>query len=154
MKIKSTVKLIIAISIPLIAGFIGSYFTMPAISNWYADLIKPTLNPPNWIFAPVWTTLYILMGISFFLIWQKGKNYLPLSVFGIQVLLNTTWSILFFGVQRLDFAFLNIVLLWFMIILTMILFFRISKVAMYLLIPYVLWVSFAGYLNLTIWILN
>ncbi len=154
MKIRNIVKFIVAISIPLLAGFIGSYFTMPAIPNWYADLVKPDLNPPNWIFAPVWTTLYILMGISFFLIWQKGKNCLPLSVFGIQMLLNTTWSIFFFGLQRLDIAFANILLLWVMIVLTMILFSRISKIAMYLLIPYILWVSFAGYLNLTIWMLN
>ncbi len=154
MKTKNIVKFIISITIPLLAGFIGSYFTMPAISGWYSELVKPDLNPPNWIFAPVWTTLYILMGTSFFLIWQKGKHYLETSVFSAQIILNTTWSIFFFGFQRLDVAFINIVLLWLMIVLTMILFFRISKIAMYLLIPYILWVSFAGYLNFTIWILN
>jgi translocator protein len=151
---KNIVKLIISITIPLLAGFVGSYFTMPAIAGWYSGLIKPELNPPNWIFAPVWTTLYILMGISLFLIWREGKHYLEMSVFGAQILLNTTWSIFFFGIQRLDVALMNIVLLWIMIILTMILFSRISKIAMYLLVPYILWVSFAGYLNLTIWILN
>jgi translocator protein len=151
---KNIVKLIISITIPLLAGFVGSYFTMPAIAGWYPGLIKPELNPPNWIFAPVWTTLYILMGISLFLIWREGKHYLEMSVFGAQILLNTTWSIFFFGIQRLDVALMNIVLLWIMIILTMILFSRISKIAMYLLVPYILWVSFAGYLNLTIWILN
>jgi translocator protein len=154
MKIKNIIKFIISITIPLLAGFIGSYFTTPAITGWYSELIKPDLNPPNWIFAPVWTALYILMGISFFLIWKKGKHYLEMSVFGVQIILNTTWSIFFFGFQRLDIAFVNIVLLWIMIFLTMLLFSRISKIAMYLLIPYILWVSFAGYLNFTIWILN
>jgi translocator protein len=148
------IKLIIAILIPLLAGFIGSYFTTPAIAGWYVDLVKPTINPPNWIFAPVWTTLYILMGVSLFLVWEKKRNFLPLFVFGIQIILNTTWSVFFFGLQRLDLAFVNITLLWIAIIFTIILFYRVSKVAAYLLFPYIIWVSFAGYLNLAIWFLN
>lgn len=154
MKTKNILKLIISITVPLLAGFIGSYFTMPAIPSWYAELTKPNLNPPNWIFAPVWTTLYILMGISFFMIWQKGRHNLQMVVFGAQIILNTTWSFFFFGMQRLDVAFLNIVLLWIMIVLTIVLFFRVSKIAAYLLIPYIIWVSFASYLNLAIWMLN
>jgi translocator protein len=129
------IKLIIAILIPLFAGFIGSYFTMPAIPGWYAELVKPELNPPSWIFAPVWTTLYI-------------------GIFTVQMMLNTTWSIFFFGLQRLDVAFVNIILLWIFILLMIIFFYRISKVSAYLLLPYILWVSFAAYLNYSIWMLN
>jgi translocator protein len=148
------IKLIIAILIPLFAGFIGSYFTMPAIPGWYAELVKPELNPPSWIFAPVWTTLYILMGISLFIIWEKGKRHLEIGIFTVQMMLNTTWSIFFFGLQRLDVAFVNIILLWIFILLMIIFFYRISKVSAYLLLPYILWVSFAAYLNYSIWMLN
>ncbi len=147
-------KLTIAILIPLLAGFLGSYFTTPAISTWYVDIIKPELNPPNWIFAPVWTTLYILMGVSFYLILEKRKNLLPILIFGIQIILNTTWSFLFFGIQRLDLAFANIILLWISILVMIIIFYRLSKISGYLLFPYIIWVTFAGYLNYAIWMLN
>ncbi len=148
------IKLIIATLIPLLAGFIGSYFTMPAIPGWYAELVKPELNPPGWIFAPVWTTLYILMGISLFIIWQKGKHHLEIGIFAVQMTLNTTWSIFFFGLQRLDIAFANIILLWIFILLTIIFFYRISRLSACLLLPYIIWVSFAAYLNYSIWMLN
>lgn len=147
-------KITIAILIPLLAGFLGSYFTTPAISTWYVDIIKPELNPPNWIFAPVWTTLYILMGVSFYLILEKRKNLLPILIFGIQIILNTTWSFLFFGIQRLDLAFANIILLWISILVMIIIFYRLSKISGYLLFPYIIWVTFAGYLNYAIWMLN
>lgn len=158
MKTNSFFKLIIAIMVSELAGIIGSVFTMSAIPNWYATLIKPVLNPPSWIFGPVWTTLYALMGISAFLIWRNGLNRSDirkaLSVFGLQLILNALWSIVFFGLQSPAWAFVNIVAMWIVIIWTMILFYKISKPAMWLLLPYILWVSFAGYLNYSIWMLN
>lgn len=158
MTINSFFKLILSIIVCELAGIIGSIFTISAIPTWYATLVKPALNPPSWIFGPVWTTLYALMGIAAFLIWKQGWERQDvkkaLSVFGIQLILNASWSIVFFGLQSPAWAFVNIVAMWFAIVLTMILFYKISKPAMWLLLPYILWVSFAGYLNLAIWILN
>lgn len=158
MKLHSFFKLLGAIIICELAGIIGTVFTISAIPTWYATLVKPALNPPSFIFGPVWTMLYALMGIAAFLIWNKGMGRpgvsKALSVFGIQLLLNATWSIVFFGLQNPAWAFLNIVAMWSAIVWTMVLFYRISKPAMWLLVPYILWVSFASYLNLGIWLLN
>lgn len=158
MKINSFFKLIISISVTEIAGIIGSIFTISSIPTWYATLEKPVLNPPNWIFGPVWTILYALMGIALFLIWKKGLDRKgvkkSLYVFGIHLVLNTLWSIVFFGLQSPGLALLNIILLLGSIVLTMVLFYKISKAAMWLLVPYIIWVSFATYLNFSIWILN
>ncbi len=151
-------KLIIAVIVSELAGIIGSLFTFSEIPTWYATLAKPALNPPSWIFGPVWTTLYALMGIAAFLIWKKGldRNDVrkALAVFGLQLALNTFWSIIFFGLHSPAWAFVNIISLWLAIAWTMILFYKISKPAMWLLAPYILWVSFASYLNYSIWILN
>lgn len=151
-------KLIIAIIISEIAGIIGSVFTISTIPTWYATLIKPALNPPAWIFGPVWTTLYALMGISAFLVWKKGWDRRDvrkaLAVFGLQLVLNAIWSIIFFGLHSPLWALVDIILMWLAIIWTMVLFYKISKPAMWLLVPYILWVSFAAYLNYSIWILN
>ncbi len=158
MKIKSTLKLITAIIVSELAGVIGSFFTIPTLRTWYAGLIKPTLNPPSWIFGPVWTMLYALMGVSAFLVWNKGWDRLDvrkaLSVFGLQLILNASWSIVFFGLQSPLGALVNIIALWITIVWTMVLFYKISKPAMWLLVPYILWVSFALYLNCSIWMLN
>lgn len=158
MKLNSFFKLIVAIVVCELAGIIGSIFTASAIPNWHATLAKPALNPPSWIFGPVWTTLYALMGIAAFLIWKKGWDRTDvrkaLYVFGIQLVLNALWSIIFFGLQGPAWAFANIVLMWLAIVWTMILFYKISKPAVWLLIPYILWVSFAAYLNYSIWTLN
>lgn len=159
MKKISFVKLIISIVICLLAGFIGSIFTTPSIDSWYTELQKPFFNPPNWIFAPVWTALYILMGISFYIIWNKTnfkskESRIAGMFFGIQLLLNLFWSIIFFGLESPFFAFVEIILLWFAIIFTMIYFYRISRPAAYLLVPYILWVSFAAILNFSIYLLN
>ncbi len=158
MKKEKILKLFISISIPLLAGFVGSYFTTPNIAGWYAELQKPALNPPNWIFAPVWTTLYILMGISLFLIWEKvgkmKKNVLLFFVFFLQLILNSLWSIIFFGLQNPGVAMINIVLLWTSLVATIFIFWKESKVAGYLLLPYLAWISFATYLNYMIWQLN
>lgn len=150
--------LIFAIVIAQLAGAIGSIFTFSAIPTWYPTLIKPIFNPPNWIFGPVWTTLYTLMGISSYLIWKKGiKNQevkTALIVYAIHLVLNALWSILFFGLKRLDFAFFEITILWSFIIFIFYLFKKINKTAGLLLIPYFIWVSFASILNYSLWILN
>ena len=151
-------KLVTAIVVSELAGIIGSIFTISAIPNWYTALTKPTLNPPSWIFGPVWTTLYALMGTAAFLVWKKGLDRSDvrkaLFVFGLQLLLNATWSIVFFGLQSPAWALVNIVALWLSIVWTMILFYKISKISTWLLVPYILWVSFAMYLNYSIWMLN
>lgn len=151
---KNIYKLIISVLICLLAGFIGSFFT--SVSGWYFELNKPWFNPPNWVFAPVWTLLYVLMGISLYLVWIKGiKNAkIGLSLFGIQLFLNALWSIIFFGLQAVLFAFIEIIVLWVFILLTIIWFYRISKSAAYLLTPYIVWVSFAAALNYWILLLN
>lgn len=158
MSTKHFLKLIVAIGASLSAGIIGSLFTAPAIPGWYAGLVKPALNPPSWIFGPVWTTLYVLMGIAAFLVWKSGwgrkEVRTALGVFGLQLLLNASWSVVFFGLQSPGWALVNIVALWFAIVWTMVLFYTISRPATYLLVPYILWVSFATYLNYALWILN
>lgn len=151
-------KLIISIAVSEFAGIIGSIFTSPAIPNWYANLNKPILTPPGWIFGPVWTTLFALMGIAAFLVWRKGLDRkdvkIALGIFLGQLALNTLWSIIFFGLQNPGAAFVDIIFLWLAILATIIAFAQISKPAAWLLAPYILWVSFAAYLNYVIWILN
>ena len=158
MNLKDAQKLIITIGVSELAGIIGSFFTTSSIPNWYTTIEKPALNPPSWVFGPVWTTLYALMGVAAFLVWKQGwekkKVKVALKVFGVQLFLNAIWSIIFFGLQNPGWALVNIVLLWCAIIWTMLVFYRVSKTAMYLLIPYLLWVSFASYLNYAILTLN
>ncbi len=158
MKRNNFVKLIIAIGICELAGVIGSVFTVSSIPTWYEGLIKPMFNPPNWVFSPAWITLYALMGISVYLVWQKltenKTTKRALWLFWIQLFLNAIWSIIFFGLKNPGWAFADIILLWFAIFVTIVAFSKISKLATLLLIPYILWVSFAGYLNYSIWTLN
>ena len=155
---RKALKLITAIVVCELAGGIGSLFTISTIPTWYATLTKPALNPPAWIFGPVWTTLYLLMGIAAFLVWNKGWHRADvkkaLGVFLLQLVLNAAWSIIFFGLHSPFWAFVDLVAMWLVIVWTMTLFYKISKPAMWLLLPYILWVSFAGYLNFSIWILN
>ena len=140
------------------AGLIGSRFTTSAISGWYTTLVRPDIAPPNWVFAPVWTTLFLLMGIAAYLVWRRGwerpRVRIALAVFGVQLVLNTLWSIVFFGLQNPGAALIEIVLLWCAIIATIVSFARVSRLAAWLLVPYLLWVSFASYLNYAFWILN
>ena len=158
MKLNNIYKLIISIVASNLAGLIGAVFSVSAVSTWYLTLSKPGLNPPSWIFGPVWTSLYFLMGISVYLIWKKGfkkkgiKN--AMEVFLLQLILNATWSVVFFGLENPGLALINIILLWASIAWTMIVFYKKSHVAAYLLVPYLAWVSFATYLNYSIWILN
>jgi translocator protein len=157
-KLNSLSKLVIAIVVSELAGGIGSLFTVSAITNWYPMLIRPALNPPSWIFGPVWTTLYILMGIAAFLVWNKGFDRQDvrkaLGVFLLQLVLNAVWSVIFFGLHSPFWAFVDIIALWTTIIWTMTIFYKISKPAMWIMLPYILWVSFAAYLNYSIWMLN
>jgi len=151
-------KLIISILVCQGAGAIGSLFTSPAISTWYSTIQKPSFNPPNWIFAPVWILLFLLMGISLYLIWSKGFDHkrtkIAIFIFFFQLILNILWSILFFALQSPLCAFIEIIILWFMILLTIISFYRVSKITVYLLLPYIIWVSFALVLNFSILIIN
>lgn len=158
MKLSNPLKAAIFIIGCEAAGMIGTIFTMPAIPTWYSTITKPALNPPSWIFGPVWTTLYALMGIAAFLIWKKGiekkEVKSALYVFGLQLILNMAWTPVFFGLRNPGAAYIIIVAMWFSIIWTMIKFYKLNRVATYLLIPYIIWVSFAAYLNLSIWMLN
>lgn len=151
-------KISLAIIISELAGIIGSLFTASAIPTWYATLAKPELNPPSWVFGPVWVTLYAMMGMASYLIWEKGFEKkavkVALSLFAFQLVLNALWSIIFFGMQNPGLALIDIALMWISILATIIAFHKVSKVAAYLLIPYLLWVSFATYLNYAIWTLN
>lgn len=158
MKLNSSLKLIIAIVVCELAGIIGSLFTFSEIPSWYAWLVKPVLNPPSWIFGPVWTILYILMGIAAFIIWNNGlarpDTRKALQIFSLQLILNATWSVVFFGLHNPGLALVNIALMWLAIVWTMVTFYKISKPAMWLLVPYILWVTFASYLNYSIMTLN
>jgi tryptophan-rich sensory protein len=155
-----TVALIAAILICEIAGVIGSLFTYPSISSWYntSELNKPSFTPPSWLFAPVWVILYLLMGISAYLIWEKRAKKKEVrsavSVFGLQLALNVLWSILFFGLRCPLCGFVEIIILWLAIAATIIKFNKLSRAAALLLIPYILWVTFAAVLNFYIWRLN
>lgn len=148
----------VAILICELAGFVGAIFTMPAIDVWYANLNKSALNPPSWIFGPVWTTLFALMGIAAYLVWRRGwekpKVKVALYLFGIQLLLNILWSFLFFGQRDPLAALMEISVLWLAILMTLVFFRRVSRVAGWLLVPYLAWVSFAIYLNYAVWALN
>jgi translocator protein len=154
---KKTYKLIISLLIPQAAGGIGSFFTVGSVKDWYPTLEKPALNPPSWVFGPVWTALFLLMGYALYLVWtdKSGKSKrLAFWAFGIQMVLNAFWSIIFFGLHSPGGALLEMIFLWLAILATIIVFAKISRPAAWLLVPYILWVSFAGYLNYLIWTLN
>lgn len=146
------------ILLSLSAGAIGSFFTVSAMPAWYATLSKPSFSPPGWLFAPVWTALYLLMGISAYLVWQKGWDdnqvKIALSLFGVQLLLNLLWSVLFFGFNSPLLAFIEITSLWFSVAATISAFYPLDRRAALLLFPYLAWVSFAALLNYAIWTLN
>ncbi len=180
MNFNKILKCITAIIVSELAGIIGAVFTTPAIATWYATLAKPALNPPAWVFGPVWTILYALIGVSLFLVWKNdwrvvnvlsvgsGKAWNKLSqrlwtgdlqkvniiaLFWVQWALNAAWSILFFGLHMPGAALFEIAVLWISIVYVMVNFWRVSKAAAWLLVPYILWVTFAGYLNFSIWYL-
>ena len=158
MKIKSYPKLILFIILIEIIGSLGAIATTPAIPTWYASLEKPFFTPPSWVFAPVWTTLFLLMGIALYLVWQEGmKNRnvrIAIYAFAFQMFLNVLWSFLFFGLRNPSLGLIEIVILWIAILFTIIKFYRVSKPAAYLLIPYICWVTIATALNLGVFLLN
>jgi len=151
-------KLLASVLLCQFAGAVGSVFTASSLNNWYSLLEKPVFNPPSWVFFPVWTLLYLFMGISLYIVWDKGLQYrevkIGLFIFGIQLVLNSLWSFLFFGLKSPYYGFIGIIFLWLAIVLTIFQFRKISKAASYLLVPYIIWVSFAALLNYNLWILN
>lgn len=153
-----TFKIVISIIACLAIGFMGSLFTSSSIPTWYASLNKPPFSPPNYLFGPVWTVLYILMGISFALIWSKGLKSKRVReavyLFGVQLLLNAIWSPVFFGMRNVLLALIIIIFMWLYILKTIVAFGKVNKLASYLLYPYIAWVSFATILNFSVWILN
>jgi len=153
-----TLRLIVSIVACQLAGIIGSVFTARAIPTWYATLHKPSFTPPNWLFGPAWITLYLLMAIAAFLVWRKGLSdrlvKWALITFLVQLVLNALWSVVFFGLQWPFGGVIVIVGLWVAILFTILRFFRVSIAAGVLLLPYILWVSFAAVLNVSIWLLN
>ena len=157
MKTKEIIALIVCVAIPLTVGGISGFATASSVSDWFLTLNKPVFNPPSYLFSPVWTTLYILMGISLFLIWRspKGKKRNDaLMIFALQLLLNFAWSFFFFYFRQIGIALADIIILWMLILAMIIMFYRVSKTAAWLQIPYILWVSFATALNTGIWMLN
>lgn len=156
--LRRLMRLVVFILIAQAAGLIGTFFTFDAIPTWYASLAKPSFSPPNWIFGPVWTTLYTLMGIAAFFIWEerfhkthasRGMNW-----YWLQLFLNAIWSPIFFGAQNLGLALIVIGLMWFAIAKTVYEFGKVKLWLGILLVPYVAWVSFASFLNYTLWMIN
>jgi translocator protein len=174
-------KLIVSMFVCQMAGFVGAIFTMSKITTWYAAIKKPSFTPPGWVIGLVWTILFFLMGISLYLAWEnnfkcrvsdkdkkiKGWNRFSeklwigtwreenaILIFALQLFLNILWSVLFFGLQSPGLAFFELIMLWWAILYTIANFYRISKLAAYLLIPYIFWVSFAGFLNFIVWRMN
>ena len=157
MKIKDILKLVISIFLCELAGFLGFLFTAPAIPTWYKTLDKPFFSPSNWIFGPVWISLFILMGISLFMVWRKQEQprfKVALIFFFVQLIFNILWSAAFFGLRSPLLGFVDIVLLWVAILLTVQHCLRISRIAGLLFLPYMIWVSFAVVLTFSLWILN
>lgn len=148
---------VVSIFIAQMAGVIGSFFTTSSIQSWYVFLEKPAFAPPNWLFAPAWITLYTLMGLAAFLVWRKRNlagAKLALWLYGVHLGFNALWSVIFFGLKNPGLAFLEILVLLILIVVVAVKFFRIEKIAGFLFIPYILWVTFAAVLNFAIWQLN
>lgn len=138
------------------AGVVGAVFTVSQVKDWYPTLVKPALNPPSWVFGPVWSGLYLLMGVALYLVWEsnsKDKKW-ALWLFGIQLALNAIWSPVFFGAHLIGVTLVIIILMWVAIVMTISAFSKVSKPAAALLAPYIVWVSFATYLNFALWWLN
>ena len=146
--------LVVFLAACYLVASIGGFVTAPAISGWYATLPRLSWTPPNWVFGPVWTLLYTLMAIAAWLVWRRAgvtAVAVPLTLFAVQLALNLAWTLLFFGLHRVGLAFLDIVLLWLAILATLIMCWRVTPVAGWLLLPYLLWVSYASTLNFGIW---
>ena len=158
MRSQLVVRIIIMVALCLGVGFVSGFFQKDSVSGWYASLTQPMFNPPSWAFGIVWPILYVLMGIAAGILWSKPIGFravhAALKLFLFQLILNGLWMPLFFGLQRIDLALFEIILLWIMILITTIVFYVQSKPAGLLLVPYLLWISFAVYLNAGYWFLN
>ncbi|XP_043254455.1 translocator protein [Colletes gigas] len=155
MPVKTNFPLVIAVLHPNIGGWIGGYITKKNIKPWYESLKRPTWTPPNWVFAPVWTTLYCTMGYSSYLVWKDAGSYreaaIPLSIYGANLILNWSWSPLFFGLHNLKLALYEIAVLWGSTVAMGIAFYNVNPIAGYLVIPYLAWNSLAAALNYVIY---
>ena len=157
LNVKNFKNLLVCILIPLMIGALGGIATASSIDTWYLTLEKPSFNPPNYLFGPVWTVLYILMGVSYYLVVQSPQREgqkAAFAVFALQLFLNFCWSFLFFKFGLLGIAFIEIIAIWLSIIAMIYIFGKINKTAAYLQIPYLCWVSFASVLNGSVWYLN
>jgi translocator protein len=157
MNATNILKLIVSLALPLAVGGIAGIFTAQAVPEWYASLNRPSFGPPNWLFGPVWTVLYILMGISLFLVWKmepSRERNLALIVFALQLLLNFGWSFLFFYFKMIGFALIEIIFLWIGIVVMLVVFYKIKPIAAYINLPYFFWVSFAAILNSAYYLMN
>jgi len=156
--ITKIVKLICSVAVCILIGFLGSFATMGSVTTWYADLSRPSFTPPDWTFGVVWPILYVMMGISAFLIWNMGFDKtevkVALGIFGLQLILNGLWTPIFFGLHLIGLALVDIIMMWAAILMTIISFWKVSKPAALLLLPYIFWVSFAIVLNASLFILN
>jgi len=154
----NAVKLVVSLFVPLLVGVVGGIVTAPAIGAWYTGLKKPAFNPPAAVFGPAWTVLYLLMGVAFFLVWRRAADdplaRFAMAAFGVQLALNLAWSLLFFGLHSPLLGLVDIALLWLAILITIVYFFRVSTAAGVLMLPYILWVTFAAALNFSIWTFN
>lgn len=154
-KRKARRPLLVFLIISLGTGAIGSWVTTPAIPGWYASLARPSFTPPDWVFAPVWTTLYVLMAVAAWRVWRaKGANSIEIKLWAVQLVLNLAWSFLFFGLHRIDLALMEIAALWLVLLVTTLFFFRADRWAGLLMLPYLLWVAFAAALTHVFWVLN
>lgn len=155
---KNWMKLIISLAIPQIVAAVGAYFTITETGTWYQTIAKPSWQPPSWLFAPVWTTLYIMMGIAFYLVWKSNqpieKKRPAMILWIFQLVFNLAWTIIFFNQHQIGLATIEIICLWLLILATIFAFARINKWAAILLVPYISWVSFATLLTYAIWQLN
>jgi tryptophan-rich sensory protein len=147
-------SLLIIVLITFIAPMIGSYATTSFKEPWYSEIILPTFNPPSWIFAPVWTTLYLLMAVAIWRIWLTSFNTKILKIYFVHLIFNSTWSIVFFGLHQIGFALINLIVILLFIVILMKIYFKINKISFYLMVPYFLWSSYALILNSTIFLLN
>lgn len=158
MKTPVWLQFVLAVMLPLVVGGLSGFFTANAIEGWYTTLQKPWFNPPNWIFGPVWTLLYGMMGIAFFLIWKSeapaGIKRTAVTAYFVQLAFNFAWSLIFFYMEQPGWALVDILLMWIAIFYTIIAFGKISTGAAWILVPYISWVSFATVLNFAIWKLN
>ena len=154
----NAIKLIIAVAIPLAVGGISGFFTATGVESWFQTINKPSWNPPGWIFGPVWTTLYAMMGVALFLVWKSDSSDIlkktAITLFAVQLILNFFWSFIFFDQHQIGWALVEIIVMWIFILLTIFAFGNVSKLAAWLLVPYISWVSFATILNYSIWKMN